>query len=183
MPEQRAVQITVASPKGGVGKTMTTILLAGEFAAAGHRVTVLDTDPQLSAVEWSKNSRRAGYADFVLIPTKAHVFDVKQCLGLIRHIRSLGGRHREIPYAVMLNMVSGIEHNTMAFRTAIQLLRQADASVLETFLSQRPTFASIATAGTLYEVQPLNKAVQDARDQTNALTAEIIRKLNGANTP
>ncbi|RVC87129.1 ParA family protein, partial [Mesorhizobium sp. M2A.F.Ca.ET.017.03.2.1] len=46
MPEQRAVQITVASPKGGVGKTMTTILLAGEFAAAGHRVTVLDTDPQ-----------------------------------------------------------------------------------------------------------------------------------------
>ncbi|RUW17293.1 ParA family protein, partial [Mesorhizobium sp. M1E.F.Ca.ET.041.01.1.1] len=25
MPEQRAVQITVASPKGGVGKTMTTI--------------------------------------------------------------------------------------------------------------------------------------------------------------
>ncbi|MER9674627.1 ParA family protein [Mesorhizobium sp. M0208] len=227
MPEQRAVQITVASPKGGVGKTMTTILLAGEFAAAGHRVTVLDTDPQLSAVEWSKNSRRAGYAlsnidvipisstddlidrlaqsdaedlllvdvqgtavaalgpavanaDFVLIPTKAHVFDIKQCLGLIRHIRSLGGRHREIPYAVMLNMVSGIEHNTMAFRTAIQLLRQADASVLETFLSQRPTFASIATAGTLYEVKPVNKAVEDARDQTNALTAEIIRKLNGA---
>lgn len=223
---QRAVQITIASPKGGVGKTMTTILLAGEFAAAGHRVTVLDTDPQRSVVEWRANSRRAGYrlanidvvaigssdelierlgregsedlllvdvqgtavaalgpavanADFVLIPTKAHVFDVKQCLGLIRHIRSLGGRHRDIPYAVMLNMVGGIEHNTMAFRTSMALLRQAGATLLEAFLSQRPTFAAIATAGTLYEVEPAGKAVQDARDQTNALAAEITRRLNG----
>ena len=49
----RPVQITIASPKGGVGKTMATILLAGEFAAAGHRVGVLDTGPQLFAVEWA----------------------------------------------------------------------------------------------------------------------------------
>ncbi|MER9580780.1 hypothetical protein [Mesorhizobium sp. M0276] len=32
------------------------------MAAAGHQVTVLDIDPQLSALEWSKNTRRAGYA-------------------------------------------------------------------------------------------------------------------------
>lgn len=223
----RPVQITIASPKGGVGKTMATILLAGEFAAAGHRVAVLDTDPQLSAVEWASNSRRAGFAlrnievipvataddlidqlgrdrdedlllvdvqgtaaaalgpavtnaDFVLIPTKAHVFDVKQCLGLIRHIRSLGGRHRQIPYGVLINMVGGIEHNTMAFRTSIALLRQADAKILEAFLSQRPTFAAIATAGTLYEVEATSKAINDARDQTNALAVEITRFLNGA---
>lgn len=223
----RPVQITIASPKGGVGKTMATILLAGEFAAAGHRVAVLDTDPQLSAVEWANNSRRAGFAlrnievmpvataddlidqlgrdrdedlllvdvqgtaaaalgpavanaDFVLIPTKAHFFDVKQCLGLIRHIRSLGGRHHQIPYGVLINMVGGIEHNTMAFRTSIALLRQAEAKILEAFLSQRPTFAGIATAGTLYEIEAPTKAINDARDQTNALAAEITRFLNGA---
>jgi len=226
----RPAQITIASPKGGVGKTMATILLAGEFAAAGYRVAVLDTDPQLSAVEWSNNSRRAGFAlrnitvtavgtadilieelgrpreddillvdvqgtaaaalgpavanaDFVLVPTKAHVFDVKQCLGLIRHIRSLGGRHREIAYGVMINMVGGIEHNTMAFRTSIALLQQAEARILDAFLSQRPTFAAIATAGSLYEIEASTKAINDARDQTNALAAEITRILNGGNEP
>lgn len=33
----------------------------------------------------------------------------------------------------------------MAFRTAIQVLRQAEVSVFETFLSQRPSIASIET--------------------------------------
>lgn len=143
----RPAQITIASPKGGVGKTMATILLAGEFAAAGYRV------------------------------------DVKQCLGLIRHIRSLGGRHREIAYGVMINMVGGIEHNTMAFRTLIALLQQAEARILDAFLSQRPTFAAIATAGSLYEIEGSTKAINDARDQTNALAAEITRILNGGNEP
>ncbi|MER8438820.1 hypothetical protein NKH36_13995 [Mesorhizobium sp. M1312] len=46
----------------------------------------------------------------------------------------------------MLNMVSGIEHDMMAFRTAIDVLGQAEVSVLETFLLERPTFASIAAA-------------------------------------
>ena len=77
-------------------------------------------------------------------------------------------------------MVGGIEHNTMAFRTSIALLRQADAKILDAFLSQRTTFAAIATAGTLYEIEAPTKAINDARDQTNALAAEITRFLNGA---
>ena len=56
-------------------------------------------------------------------------------------------------------MVGGIEHNTMAFRTSIALLRQADAKILDAFLSQRPTFAAIATAGTLYHTFPKSHAV------------------------
>lgn len=225
MAETSAVHITVASPKGGVGKTMTTILLAAEFAQAGHRVTILDSDPQLSAVEWFNNSKRAGFAlrnidvqaipsaddlierlaspgdeaillvdvqgtaaaalgpavtnaDFVVVPTKAHAFDVKQSLGLVRHIRSLGGRHRSIPYAVLINMISGIDRNTMAFRTGVALLAQSKVKVLNAFLSQRPTFAAIATAGSLYELPDDTQAIRDARDQTNALAAEIIQRIN-----
>lgn len=37
--------ITLASIKGGVGKTSTLLALASEFALNDHRVTVLDADP------------------------------------------------------------------------------------------------------------------------------------------
>lgn len=45
--------IIVASPKGGVGKTTLALQIAGLLAARGHRVAVLDDDPQGSALAWA----------------------------------------------------------------------------------------------------------------------------------
>lgn len=39
---------TVANHKGGVGKTTTTVTIGGLLAQAGHRVILIDTDPQAS---------------------------------------------------------------------------------------------------------------------------------------
>ena len=48
--------ITFANTKGGAGKTTAVLLLATELARMGHRVTVLDADPQLWISRWSEMS-------------------------------------------------------------------------------------------------------------------------------
>lgn len=48
--------ISVCNQKGGCGKTTITMALAAAFAHRGHRVLVVDGDPQGSASTWSANA-------------------------------------------------------------------------------------------------------------------------------
>jgi chromosome partitioning protein len=45
--------VTVASPKGGAGKSTASILLATELAHAGAEIVLLDCDPNRSATIWA----------------------------------------------------------------------------------------------------------------------------------
>jgi chromosome partitioning protein len=49
--EMPAVTITALNQKGGVGKSSTTYHLAGTLAHSGHRVLLLDLDPQASLTQ------------------------------------------------------------------------------------------------------------------------------------
>ncbi len=46
--------VTVASSKGGVGKSVITTILSGNLAALSYRVAVIDADPNASYSQWHR---------------------------------------------------------------------------------------------------------------------------------
>ena len=45
--------VALLNQKGGVGKTTLALHLAGESAPERERITLVDADPQGSALDWS----------------------------------------------------------------------------------------------------------------------------------
>jgi chromosome partitioning protein len=57
--------VTIAALKGGAGKTTVATTLAAALHAAGHRVLVVDADPQGTALRWAAVAADAGRAEDV----------------------------------------------------------------------------------------------------------------------
>lgn len=49
--------VTIASPKGGAGKSTASVILGTELARAGAAVTILDCDPNRSITIWADRSK------------------------------------------------------------------------------------------------------------------------------
>uniref|UniRef100_C5CWH0 Cobyrinic acid ac-diamide synthase n=1 Tax=Variovorax paradoxus (strain S110) TaxID=543728 RepID=C5CWH0_VARPS len=68
--------IALLNQKGGAGKTTLATHLAGELAMQGQRVTLLDADPQGSALDWAQrrlqNGQKRLYGVFGLARDSLH---------------------------------------------------------------------------------------------------------------
>lgn len=53
--------ISFASPKGGVGKSTSALILASGLTQAGASVTVIDGDPNRTLYNWAKNAGEGGF--------------------------------------------------------------------------------------------------------------------------
>jgi chromosome partitioning protein len=60
--QEATVIVALLNQKGGVGKTTLALHLAGEWAWEGKRVILIDADPQGSALDWSEQRAREGFA-------------------------------------------------------------------------------------------------------------------------
>jgi chromosome partitioning protein len=49
--------VTIASPKGGAGKSTASVILGTELAHAGAEVAILDCDPNRSITIWAERAR------------------------------------------------------------------------------------------------------------------------------
>jgi chromosome partitioning protein len=54
--------VALLNQKGGVGRTTLALHLAGQWAGRGQRITLIDADPQGSALDWSQQRSREGLA-------------------------------------------------------------------------------------------------------------------------
>lgn len=105
--------LTIANEKGGVGKTMTTINLAGMFARNGYNTLVVDLDPQANATTIITGMNREAWDGKGIYEMVAAYFSREQDLEKYIH---------ETPYEYISIIPSNA--NTEYFRTKLDSLAE-----------------------------------------------------------
>jgi chromosome partitioning protein len=198
--------IVVASPKGGAGKSTTSVLLGTELANAGANVTMFDCDPNGSLTLWAGEiikrireydvdgsivivdlegvasrlvSRAISQADLVVTPMRATTLDATigvRALSLIAEEEEALGR--SIRHAVVFTMTRAIRSKQ---HTGIEhSLRSQGVDIITPSLLERAAFAGyFEFGGDLSSMPPqgnMEGAVENAKHFAQAVYGRLIMK-------
>jgi chromosome partitioning protein len=152
--------VALLNQKGGVGKTTLALHLAGAWGRQGERVTLIDADPQGSALYWSVQRAREGLPRDGWAPGEV--------LKLIAEARIF---RPELVARFVLNRCGA---RTVIARETADLLVDHDPPVLASTIGQRVAFADAARSGRLVsEIADHGPAAREIA----ALTVEIERLM------
>lgn len=110
--------ISIASAKGGTGKTTTAICLAQSLSRKGKRVLLIDCDSQANATDWLGVQPEATPGTFGFMAAAADlasvVVKVEECLDLLPASRALSGLDAYLltkprPADVLRKRLQGVE--------------------------------------------------------------------------
>lgn len=150
--------ITLLNEKGGVGKTTTATHLAAGLAIRGHRVVLVDTDPQGHATVTLGNKKMPGFYD--LMVRDADFSDVARVVSPeIYEIpgEQVKGQLYLVPSNVETRNVSNSIDEAMAIKWKLEELENyVDFVIIDTSPTPSLLHGSIylATDGILYPVTP-----------------------------
>lgn len=125
--------VAFTGQKGGVGKTTLAVHLAAFFSEEGHKVSLIDRDPQGAAASWSENLGFSIHSD--LNRPLASIIESRRNSGddwcIIDTAPTIGGAFREIPRLADLVILPARPSilDVRAVLASLQELRRQSSSV------------------------------------------------------
>jgi chromosome partitioning protein len=192
--------IVVSNPKGGTGKSTTSLVIGTTLARHGASVTVFDCDPNRHLEAWrtgpSQNPVKIIVvadlegtasllvasailaADLVIIPTQGSAMDAAQAKRAISFIDDQAAAVGPRPYKVLFTRTKP-GFATRDEKVIRETLMKTGAPLFRTDLAERAAYRSMFTfRQSLEELDPAAvNGVEKAIENADALVAEIVDDL------